>query len=75
MDLNINTQHTLHCTAMAVKSQKSFSNPKPPQRTVAVALDMSKGFDALNIHKLIHKLTLTAECKNCNMQYVGQTKN
>ena len=32
---------------------------KPPQCTVAVALDMSKALDTVNIHKLIHKLTLT----------------
>ena len=28
----------------------------PPQRTVVVALDMSKAFDTVNIHKLIHQL-------------------
>ena len=31
---------------------KGFNNPRPPQRTVAVALDMSKAFDTVNIHKL-----------------------
>ena len=38
---------------------KGFNNPRPPQRTVAVALDVSKAFDTVNMHKLIHKLTLT----------------
>ena len=38
---------------------KGFNNPRPPQRTVAVTLDISKAFDIINIHKLIHKLTLT----------------
>ena len=38
---------------------KDFINPRPPQCTVAVALNMSKALDAVNIHKLIHKLTLT----------------
>ena len=37
---------------------KGFNNPRPPQRTVAVALDMSKEFDTVSIHKLIHELTL-----------------
>ena len=31
---------------------KGFNNPRPPQCTVAVALDMSKAFDTVNIHKL-----------------------
>ena len=31
---------------------KSFNNPRPPQCTVTVALDMSKVFDTVNIHKL-----------------------
>ena len=38
---------------------KGFNNPGPPQCTVAVALDMSKVFDTVNMHKLTHKLTLT----------------
>ena len=38
---------------------KGFNNSRPPQHIVAVALDMSKAFDTVNIHKLIHKLTLT----------------
>ena len=51
MDSNINTQHTLLCTIFATKSQEGF-NPKPPHSIVAVALDMSKAFDTVNIHKL-----------------------
>ena len=38
---------------------KGFNNPSPPLCTVAIALAMSKIFDTVNIHKLIHKLTLT----------------
>ena len=38
---------------------KGFNNSRPPQRTVVVALDMSETFDTMNIHKLIHILTLT----------------
>ena len=38
---------------------KGFNQKKPPQRTVTVALDMSKAFDTVNIHTLIHKLAQT----------------
>ena len=54
MDSNINTQHTI-CHQIT----KGFNNSRPPQGTAATALDMSKVFDTVNIHKLIHKLTLT----------------
>ena len=37
---------------------KGFNNPRPPQHIVAVLPDMRKAFDSVNIHKLIHKLTL-----------------
>ena len=58
MDSDINNQHTLLCT-ICHQITKGFNNPKPPQRTVAVTLDMSKAFDRVNLPKLIHKLTLT----------------
>ena len=35
------------------------NQPIPPTRTIAVALDMSKAFDTVNIHTLIDKLTQT----------------
>ena len=35
---------------------QGLNRKAPPQRTVMVALDMSKAFDTVNIHKLIHKL-------------------
>ena len=38
---------------------KGFNNPRPPRRTAIVALKMSKAFDTVNMHKVIHKLTLT----------------
>ena len=58
MDSNINTQHTCFPQHLA-PNHKRFQQSRPPQCTVAVALDMNKAFDTVNIHKLIHKLTLT----------------
>ena len=52
MNSNLTTQHTLICTALASQIKKRFNNPSPIQRTMAVALDMSKAFDTVNIHKL-----------------------
>ena len=50
MDININTQHTLHNICHQIT--KGFNNPRPPQRIIAVALDMNKAFDTVNICKL-----------------------
>jgi hypothetical protein len=36
-----------------------FNQNQPPDRTIVVALDMSKAFDTVNIHTLIDKLTHT----------------
>ena len=36
-----------------------FNQNKPPERTLTVALDMSKAFDKVNIHTLTHKLHQT----------------
>ena len=36
-----------------------FNQPIPPTRTIAVALDMSKEFDTVNIHTLTDKLSHT----------------
>merc|ERR1712105_297518 len=36
-----------------------FNQEKPPQRTVTIALDMSKAFDTVNLHTLIQKLQNT----------------
>ena len=54
-------KHATHTTLSNICHQitKGFNNPRPPQCTVAVALDMSKVFHTVNIHKLLHKLTLT----------------
>ena len=58
MDSNITTQHT-HCfDNICHQITKGFNNPRPPQRTVAVALDKSKAFDTVTIHQLILRLTL-----------------
>ena len=37
---------------------RGFNNPRPQQCIVAVALDMSKAFDTVNICKPVYKLTL-----------------
>ena len=54
-------KHSTYTTLHNICHQiiKSFNNPRLPQCTVAVALNVSKAFDTVNIHKLIHKLTLT----------------
>ena len=64
---NITTQHgfkTKHSTNTALHNINNtvatgFNQPIPPTRTIAVALDMSKAFDTVNIHTLIDKLTQT----------------
>ena len=64
---NITTQHgfkTKHSTNTALHNINNtvatgFNPPIPPTRTIAVALDMSKAFDTVNIHTLIDKLTQT----------------
>ena len=38
---------------------KGFNKPQPPDRTIVVALDLSKAFDTVNIHTLIRKLQNT----------------
>ena len=52
-------KHSTHTALHNICHQiiKGFNNPRPPQHTVAVALDMSKVFYTVNIHKLLHKLT------------------
>ena len=46
--------HTLNNTIA-----KGFNQMAPPERTITVALDMSKAFDIINIHTLIRKLLQT----------------
>ena len=38
---------------------KGFNQMSPPTRTITVALDMSKAFGTINIHKLIRNLLQT----------------
>ena len=54
-------KHSTHTVLHSICLQitKGFNNPRPPQRTVAVALDISKIFNTVNIQTLVHKLTLT----------------
>ena len=57
MDSNLNTEHTLLCTTSATKSQQLQQS-----KTSTMHCSCSfghKAFDAVNIHKLTHKLTLT----------------
>ena len=35
---------------------QGFNEKRPPSRTAMVSLDMSKAFDTINIHTLIHKI-------------------
>src|SRR6476469_7694590 len=34
---------------------QDFNKLEPPDRTIVVSLDLSKAFDTVNIHSLIHK--------------------
>ena len=47
-------KHSIHTALHNICHQTTtgFNNPKPPQRTVAVTLDMNKAFDTVNKHKL-----------------------
>jgi len=38
---------------------EGFNKEQPSRRTVVVSLDLSKAFDTVNIHSLIHKLHQT----------------
>ena len=56
--------HTQHSTVTALHTlnntvAKGFNHMAPPVRTIAVALDMSKAFDTINIHTLIRMLIQT----------------
>ena len=61
------TQHgykTQHSTVTALHIlnntvAKGFNRKAPPARTITVVLDMSKSFDAINIHTLTRKLLQT----------------
>ena len=64
---NIKTQHGFkkeHSTTTALhniheKISQGFNKSKPHQRTIIVALDMSKAFDTVNTHTLINKIHKT----------------
>ena len=61
------TQHgykTQHSTVTALHTVNNtvangFNQMPPSARTITAALDMSKAFDTINIHRLIRKLTQT----------------
>ena len=47
-------EHSTHTALHNICHQitKGFNDPRPPQRTVAVVLNMSRVFDTVNIYKL-----------------------
>ena len=54
---NHSTSTSLHNINNTIET--GFNQNKPPERTITVALDMSKTFDTVNIHTLTHKLHQT----------------
>ena len=48
-----------HSTTQHKQHHPNRLQNKPPERTITVALDMSKAFDTVNIHTLTHKLRQT----------------
>src|SRR6478609_3345734 len=55
---------THHSTSTALHQltnqiTQGFNKPQPPDRTIVVSLDLSKAFDTVTIHSLIHKLHQT----------------
>ena len=64
---HISTQHGFksnHYTSTALHNINNtiatdFNQNKPPERTITVALDISKAFDTVNIHTLTHKIQQT----------------
>ena len=51
---NHSTTTALHKITNTITT--GFNQKQPPDRTVVVALDMSKAFDTVNVHKLINKV-------------------
>ena len=54
----------LHSTTTALHQitnqiTQGFNLKQPPERTIVVSLDLSKAFDTVNIHNLIHKIHQT----------------
>ena len=55
-------QHSTTTTALhRINSiiTSGFNQKKPPTRTIAIALDMSKAFDTVHLHTLTRKILLT----------------
>ena len=52
------TDNALHCINNTIAT--GFNQKLPPERTITVALDMSKAFYTINIHTLKDKLTHTS---------------
>ena len=51
--LHYNSHQTINTTTTC------FNKKKPPARNIAIARGMSKAFDTVHLHKLLHKITQT----------------
>ena len=78
---NIHHQHgfkTNHSTTTALHKitntiTAGFNKKQPPDRTIVVALDMSKDFDTVNVPKLINKIYDTNIPQNIQKLILLQT--
>src|SRR6478609_5639223 len=50
------THHSTSTALLTNQITQGFNKPQSPDRTIVVSLDLSKAFDTVNIHSLIHKL-------------------
>ena len=65
-----------HSTATAVQEivntiTMGFNQEKPPERTITIALDMSKAFDTVHLHKLLDKLRKNTTIPNTFLKFIS----